>query len=100
MLGPYREGLGKPSGNGVVIVARQVEHLDQSPETEASVFILLAPDGLRPGEEVDNLDRANLRDGCLFQPAALLDEPCVLYSIHRSSFSIRCRYLVRAVVVS
>ena len=77
MLGPYRKGLGKPSGNGVVIVVRQVEHLDQCLEANAPVFILFAPDGLRRGEEVDNLDRTDFRDGCLFQPTALLDEPCI-----------------------
>lgn len=77
MLGPYRKGLGKSSGNGVVIVARQIEHLDQCLEADAPVFILFAPDGLQRGEDVDNLDRADFRDGILFQPAALLDKPCV-----------------------
>lgn len=39
MLGPYRKSLGKPSGDGVVVVARQVEHLDQCLEADAPVLI-------------------------------------------------------------
>ena len=77
MLGPLRKSLGKPSGDGIVIIARQVEHLDQCLETDAPVFILLAPDGLRRGEQVDDFDRVDFYNGCLFQAATLFDKPCV-----------------------